>query len=105
MLPTSETYGMDLSRYRTPYGYLIIGQEALFSKNPTFKDWGIVLDPAYMVDRILQGNGVDGDTDYFPNRQANGADKTTDEWITRSGFELQHETVFGVAKNMSAFIP
>ena len=76
-----------LTRYRTPYGYLQIYQHPLLSKNPTFKDWGIVIDTNFSVDRILAGNGMSRDTNYLENRQAPGDDATKDEWLSETGKE------------------
>ena len=105
MTPTTETYGLMMTRYRTPYGYLQILQHPLLSKNATFRDWGIVIDPYYLVDRILNGNGINRDTNYYENRQSPGDDATKDEWLTESGLELQFESVNGVFKNASAMVP
>src|SRR5690242_6491849 len=105
MTPMSETYGMMLDRYRTPYGFLQIRQHPLFSKNATFRSWGIIVDPEYLADRILSGNGVNRDTNYLENRQNAGDDATKDEWLTESGLELDFDTCNAVFKNASAFVP
>jgi len=83
----------------------MIRQHPLFSKNATFRDWGIVVDTQYLVDRTLNGNGVNRDTNYLENRQSPGDDATKDEWLTESGLELQFESVNGVFKNCSTFVP
>lgn len=105
MTPMTETYGMMLDRYRTPYGFLQIRQHPLFSKNATFRSWGIVVDPEFLADRILSGNGVSRDTNYLENRQNAGDDATKDEWLTESGLELDFDQVNAVFKNASAFVP
>jgi len=105
MTPMSETYGMMLDRYRTPYGFLQIRQHPLFSKNATFRSWGIVVDPEYLADRILSGNGVNRDTNYLENRQNAGDDATKDEWLTESGLELDFDTPNAVFKGASSFVP
>lgn len=105
LTPASETYGMMLDRYRTPYGFLQIRQHPLFSKNATFRTWGIVVDPEFLADRILSGNGVNRDTNYLENRQNAGDDSTKDEWLTESGLELDFDQVNAVFKNASSFVP
>jgi len=105
MTPTTETYGLLLTRYRTPYGFLQILQHPLLSKNATFNSWGIVIDTQYLVDRILSGNGVNRDTNYYENRQAPGDDATKDEWLSETGLELQFETTNGLFKGASSFVP
>lgn len=105
MTPAAETYGLMMRRYATPYGYLQIMQHPLLSKNPTFNSWGIVIDTYYLVDRILNGNGINRDTNYYENRQSPGDDATKDEWLSETGLELQFESVNGLFKNASGFVP
>jgi len=99
MNPTSETFGMQIMRYLTPYGTLQIKQHHLLSKNSTFSDWGFVIDPKHVVYRFLRGR----DTKYLKARENAGDDAKKDEYLTEAGLELQFETVHGVVKNMSAF--
>ncbi len=105
MTPETTSYGLMMARYRTPYGYLQVMQHPLLSKNATFNSWGIVIDPYYLVDRILNGNGINRDTNYYENRQSPGDDATKDEWITEKGLELQFETTNGLFKGASGFVP
>ncbi len=105
MSPLGDTYGMMLDRYRTPYGFLQIRQHPLFSKNATFRNWGIVVDPEFLADRILSGNGINRDTNYLENRQNAGDDATKDEWLTESGLELDFDTCNAVFKGASSFVP
>lgn len=105
MTPGGEAYGMKLFTYMTPFGTLQMAQHPLLSKNPTYASWGIIVDTAYLVDRTLNGNGVNRDTQYLEGRQNAGDDRTTDEWLTEKGLELQFETVNGVMKNITGFIP
>lgn len=104
MTPKSDSYGMSLMTYITPYGTLQIRQHPMLSKNTVFQDWGIVVDTQYVVDRPLVGNGVNRDTQYLENRQNAGDDATKDEWLTESGLELEHESVHSVMKNASVFV-
>jgi len=103
MLPTSETYGLGLTRYRTPYGNLMLKQHPLLSKNSTFRSWGIVVDTQYLVDRPLSANGVNRDTQYLENRHNPGDDAQKDEWLSETGLELQFEGVNGLVKGASVF--
>lgn len=105
MTPKGETYGLRMRTYGTPYGDLQMMQHPLFSKNPTFASWGLVIDTAYLVDRTLNGDGVNRDTNYYENRQSPGDDAVKDEWLTESGLELQFESCNGLFKGASAFIP
>lgn len=105
MTPKQETYGLRMRSYATPYGDLQMMQHPLFSKNPTFASWGLAIDTQFLVDRVLSGNGVNRDTNYYENRQSQGEDTTKDEWLTESGLELQFEQVNGLFKGASGFVP
>lgn len=105
LTPSTQTFGMDMQTYITPYGTLFLKQHPLLSKNISFRDWGIIVDTTYVVDRPLMGNGVNRDTHYRENVQSSGEDTRKDEYLSETGLELEHETVHGVAKNMSAFVP
>lgn len=99
--PTSTSYGQKMSEWITPYGTLQVIQHPLFSENATFHSWGILVDPKFVVYRYLRGR----DTDYKENRQNPGDDARKDEWLTESGYELQHENAHGVAKGLLTFVP
>lgn len=105
MTPRGQTYGLAMRSYATPYGDLQMMQHPLFSKNPTFASWGLVIDTAYLVDRVLNGNGMNRDTNYYENRQSPGDDATKDEWLTESGLELQFESCNGLFKGASGYTP
>lgn len=96
--PKSDTYGMSMVRYTTPFGDLIIKQHPLLSSTTAFQDWGFVIDPKNVVYRYLRGR----DTQYLENRQSPGDDATKNEFLTECGLELNHESSHGVVKNMSA---
>jgi hypothetical protein len=99
--PTSESYGQKMTQWIVPYGTLQVVQHPLFSENPTFASWGMVVDTKFVVYRYLRGR----DTDYKENRQNPGDDARKDEWLSEAGYELQHENAHGVAKSMTAFVP
>lgn len=97
--PPSETYGVQMTTWLTPYGTLQIKQHPLLSNNATFNDWGFILDPSKIIYRYLRG----ADTQYIENRQAPGDDATKNEFLTECGLEVQHESAHGFFKNASAF--
>lgn len=99
IVPTSETFGMTIMQYQTPFGVLYLKQHPLFSANPTFNDWGFVLDLQKLVYRPL----VNSDTQYLTNRADNGEDGIREEYLTEAGLELQFESCHGVFKNASAY--
>lgn len=101
IMPTSETFGMQIMRWVTSFGTLMLRQHPLLSKNPTFNDWGFVVDNSAIVYRYVRGR----DTQYLTNRQGNGEDIEKDEFFTHAGLECQFEEVHGLFKNGSTFVP
>lgn len=101
LTPTSESYGMKLMSYETPYGTLQLKSHPLLSQNPGFSDWGIVIDTGNLVYRPLKNR----DTKYLTNRQSPGDDAIIDEFMTECGLELRHESTHGVFKNATVFQP
>jgi hypothetical protein len=101
LTPKSETYGMQLMTYVTPFGELQLKQHPLLSKSATFNDWGFAIDAKHVVYRYMKGR----DTKFRENVQNPGDDAVKSEWLTEAGLEVQHETTHALAKNMSAFAP
>lgn len=97
--PRSDAFGMQILTWITPYGTLALKQHPLFSKNPTFNDWGFTVDMTKVHYRHLRGR----DTKYLRNRQSPGDDATKDEFLTEAGLEIDFEQYHGVGTNASAF--
>lgn len=97
--PTSNTYGMQISTWVTPFGTLHFKQHPLFSENATFNDWGFIFDTSRLVYRYLK----DRDTQYLTGRAANGDDAIKEEYLTECGLEVQFEQTHAVFKNASAY--
>lgn len=96
----SETvYGVKFEKWRSSFGELYVLNHPLFSKNPTFNDWGFVVDMKYIKYRYLR----DRDTQYQENIQTPDLDALKNQFLTDCGLEVQHQSTCGVAKNMSAF--
>lgn len=99
--PRQDDYGLKVLTWITPFGTLAIKQHPLFSKNPTFQDWGFTLEMTKLHYRHLRGR----DTKYLRNRQSPGDDATKDEFLTECGLEVDFEQYHGVSKNFSALAP
>ena len=99
LVPTAETFGMNISRYVTPHGTLVLRAHPLFNENPTYKSWGIVIDPENVRYRYLR------DTTYNPEVQNKGDDARKDEYLSECGLELSHESTHAFFKNASTFVP
>jgi hypothetical protein len=58
--------------------------------------WCLVLDMANITYRPLKG----GDTSYLPDRQGNGIDGITSEYLTECGLEVNHGKTHYLIKGM-----
>lgn len=100
MLPTTQTYGMDVQRWLTPFGRLNLKLHPLFSENATFNKWAFIFDMPQLRYRYLKGR----DTKFLANRQAPDYDTVKDEYLTEAGLEGRFEQAHGLCKNMSVAI-
>jgi hypothetical protein len=101
IVPTTETFGMNIMRWLTPSGTLMLKAHPLFNENATYKDWGFILDRKFVRYRYLRGRDTKYDTDIGNP----GDDARRDQYLTECGLELSHETAHAVLKNASAFVP
>ena len=99
LVPTSESFGLKLMRWETPYGTLMLKGHPLLSQNSTFNDWGLVVDVNNVVYRPLKNR----DTKFLKERQGPGVDAIIHEYFTEAGFEIRHAQTHGLFKNASAF--
>jgi hypothetical protein len=99
LVPTSESYGLKLMRWETPYGTLMLKGHPLLSQNSSFNDWGLVLDMSNIVYRPLKNR----DTKFLKDRQGNGVDAVIHEYFTEAGIEFRHASTHGLFKNAAAF--
>jgi hypothetical protein len=97
MTPTTKEYGMDVRRLFCPSGTLILKTHPLFNQNQSsigtsvqdyfgMDSWMMVIDMGDLTYRPLRNS----DTQYLPDRQANGVDGLTSEYLTECGLEIAH---------------
>lgn len=98
LVPETEVYGLEVIKYVTPFGKLNLWDHPLLSENPTFNDWGFVVDFKYIVRRPHVGL----DTKFKTDIKKDGKPIRYDEFRTYAGLELRHEKVHGILKNFSA---
>ncbi len=101
LTPGGDAYGLKLMRYETPYGTLQLKGHPLLSQNPSFADWGLVVDTKNFLYRPLKNR----DTEYLQNRQENGRDAIVHEFQTEGGWEIRHPSTHGYFKNATTFQP
>jgi len=91
-------YGVNLTRYNTFAGDLMVHLHPQFRQVPGMKDAMIVVDFPYLVYRYLEGR----DTQLLENRQLPDADSVKHEYLTECGLELLQDKVHSYIKNWSA---
>jgi hypothetical protein len=94
--PQEKEYGIDVRRFFTPAGTLVITEHPMFSATPGLSNDLLVIDTANLRYRHLQ------DTTYLKNRQENGTDGQTDEFLTEAGLEVWHGLTHARVKNIDA---
>lgn len=95
-----DSFGMSMRRWITSFGTVYIKEHKLLSKSSTFKTWGFLVDTQNITYRFVQGR----DTEWFQNRQDNGADRFIGEYLAEIGFEIQNEYESAIFKNINQFV-
>lgn len=89
------TFGLNVTKYVTPFGVLNLVYEPLF-EGAIYGGYGVVLDVENIKYRPLKGR----DTSLETNIQANDADERKDQYLTEAGLEVRlpdtHAVVTGV---------
>jgi hypothetical protein len=104
--PTIKEYGMDVRRLFTPFGTLVMKTHPLFNQINSaglpggavwgMDTWALILDMANITYRPLRNS----DTQYLPDRQANGVDGLTSEYLTEAGLEVDHSKTHALWKGL-----
>jgi hypothetical protein len=96
--PAQKEFGMDVRRFFTPFGTLVLKTHPLFNQVQSdvstgggqtyaaMDTWALILDMANISYRPLRNS----DTQYLPDRQDNGVDGLTSEYLTECGLEVNH---------------
>lgn len=94
--PAQKEFGMDVRRFFTPGGTLVLKTHPLFNQitsdiggSPAYRSldaWALILDMAQLTYRPLKNS----DTQYLPDRQNNGMDGLESEYLTEAGLEVNH---------------
>lgn len=90
-----NTYGVNITRYNTFAGDLMVHLHPQFRQVPGMADAMVILDFPYLTYRYLQGR----DTQLLRDRQGNGEDSTKHEYLTECGLELIQDKVHAYITN------
>lgn len=99
-LPMGDTYGMDVTKHKSPYGTLYYKTHPLMSQHPTLRYTALILDVQNMIYRYVIGR----DTELLTERQPNDADYRKDEWLTESGLEVKFPESNMFLKNITSYV-
>lgn len=91
-------YGVNLTRYATFAGDLMVHLHPQFRQLPHMKTAMVIIDFPYLVYRYLEGR----DTQLLENRQAVDADSVKHEYLTECGLELLQDKVHAYIKGWTA---
>lgn len=94
--PNEKEYGMDVRRFFTPAGTLVLTEHPMFSATPGIANDLLIIDTANLRYRHLQ------DTTYLTNRQDAGVDGKSDEYLTEAGLEVWHGLTHFRLRNVDA---
>ncbi|HEX8949619.1 MAG TPA: DUF5309 family protein [Dissulfurispiraceae bacterium] len=102
-VPQNESYGMNLTRYITPFGELMIKQHALFSRHPVLTNNMLIVDTEYVKERPFKGDR--GTVQVLKDRQSPGVDGKTDEYFQEAGIETQYGESHMYLTGITSFAP
>ena len=91
-------YGVNLTRYATFAGDLMVHLHPQFRQLPHMKTAMVIIDFPYLVYRYLEGR----DTQLLEKRQAVDADSVKHEYLTECGLELLQDKVHAYVKGWTA---
>lgn len=91
-------YGVNLTRYSTFAGDLMVHLHPQFRQVPGMDNAMIVVDFPYLKYRHLEGR----DTALYENRQGNGVDGSIHEYLTECGLEMLQDKTHCYIKNWSS---
>lgn len=102
-----KEYGMNVTRFTTPFGELVVKNHPLFNQvtsgrvggsNPFYAmdTWGVILDMAFVKYRYLKNR----DTKYEPKLQQDGVDGLQSGYITEAGLQLSNTKTHAVIRGV-----
>jgi hypothetical protein len=92
------TYGVNLTRYNTFAGDLLVHLHPQFRQVPGMKEAMVIVDFPYVVYRYLEGR----DTQLLENRQNNNQDGVIHEYLTECGLELLQDKTHAYIKGWAS---
>jgi hypothetical protein len=92
------TYGVNLTRYSTFAGDLMVHLHPQFRQVPGMDNAAVIIDFPHLKYRFMEGR----DTQLLRDRQANDMDAVKHEYLTECGLELLQDKTHHYIKNWNA---
>lgn len=99
-IESKEMYGLSINTLKTPFGDFHFLTHPLFNDDAVLRHWMLFLDIHSLKLRPL----VNRDHKLLKNRQANNADKRTDEFLGEHTLELHSPERFMLVKNVTTAV-
>jgi len=97
--PKDKTYGLQIRTLVHAWGELKLVNHPLLSEHPTWTKNMYIVDTRNVLYRYLKGR----DTRFLRERQGNGEDRVTHEFMTKCSLEVRHERTHGIATAIDSF--
>jgi len=95
LTPESQSYGLKVRRWITPFGDLVVKTHPLFSYDATTRNMMVVLEPKNMRYRYITDTMFKKDKSETEGGH-NSIDGKKEEYLTEMGFEFHHPLTFGI---------
>ncbi|MHC4703620.1 MAG: SU10 major capsid protein, partial [Planctomycetota bacterium] len=95
-----NTYGLQIRTLVHAWGELKLVNHPLFSEHSTWTKNMYIVDTRNVLYRYLKGR----DTRFLRERQGNGEDRVTHEFMTKCSLEVRHERTHGIATAIDTFV-
>ncbi len=99
--PKTETYGMAIRNYMTSFGELKIAEHKLFSQHPVMRQNALIVDTEFIQEVPMKGR----DTKCLKDRQGNGVDGKTDEFLGEKGLKVKYAKAHMYLTGITSFAP
>lgn len=100
MTPTTESYGISVSKWVTPFGTLNVKTHPLFSYDPTNRNSLVIFEPENLKERVLD-NTIFFDDKEKQNTGHNRIDGTKEEYLTETGLEYHFPQTGGILTGLN----
>ncbi|MFA5448190.1 MAG: DUF5309 family protein [Sphaerochaeta sp.] len=89
--PNEKVYGMNVRRWITPFGDVLLKIHPLFSHEATNRQSMVIFSPEYLKQQIID------DTDFYDDKSSGRGriDGKEEEFLTELGLELHHPSTMG----------